>query len=618
MCGINGVIHTNHVKVDAERFYYMRDVLEHRGPDDKGAFFNEHVALGHRRLSIIDTSSNGHQPFRSADGRYTIVFNGEIYNYQNFKQELGVKGYRFNSNSDTEVLLYLYMEYGAKMLSRLNGMFAFAIWDNNTQELFIARDRAGVKPLYYTNQSNYFAFASEPKALFAYGLKKEVAEEHISEWLFFRYVAGEKTLFKNVEVLLPGHYMVLNKQQQYKPEKYQWWNLSNEIKNQSPISQPKDWFKETFYSSIQYRMVSDVPVGILLSGGLDSSSVAAAVKANNYTGIHTFNVGFAHFKDDESQVAKNYSNQLGFPFHSIQLEGQAIEEGFLRATYIHDEPLIHQNDPHLIAIAAYAKQYVSVLLSGEGSDELMGGYVRYRPLAYRNALAPIQFILNLIPEQKLTNRLKKLKRFYAIGNAKEQALWNASNYYPADYLKYGLEYVGIANPYRLNMLEEGGELYGNNTFRQAMYLDQHTYLCSLNNRNDRTTMAASIECREPFLDYRLMSGLGSLQDKWFMHKGLGKYILRKTMEPILGKEVTSFRKIGFSIPWQTTLDASPILTHLWNNLHNHEAFKIGILEQFNVQQLMQEYKKGNQSLESLLRHLLMFALWHDTYLHQRI
>ena len=300
MCGINGVINTTEQPIVNSLFCKMRDSLAHRGPDDKGAFFDQYVALGHRRLSIIDTTSNGHQPFYSADGRYIMVFNGEIYNYKAFKNDLVAKGYTFQSNSDTEVLLYLYIAYGPKMLDRLNGMFAFAIWDRKNEQLFMARDRVGVKPLYYAAQPGYFAFASEPKALFVYGVPKQIEEDNLSEWLFFRYVAGEKTLFKDVYSLLPGHYMYLSKVNQYQPQITRWWNLSEEIRKQPTITHPEQWFRETFYASIQNRMVSDVPVGILLSGGLDSSSVAAAVKANNYESIHTFNVGFAHFKDDES------------------------------------------------------------------------------------------------------------------------------------------------------------------------------------------------------------------------------------------------------------------------------------------------------------------------------
>lgn len=615
MCGINGVIHKDESKIAESSFERMRDSMEHRGPDDKGAFYNNNVALGHRRLSILDTSINGHQPFVSPDGRYTIVFNGNIYNFKTFKLGLQQKGYKFRSETDTEVLLYLYIEYGAKALNRLNGIFAFAIWDKENQEMFIARDRVGVKPLYYTKQSKYFAFASEPKALFAYGLPKTMAEENLNEWLFFRFIAGDKSLFKDVEKLLPGHYMVLNKSNGYNPEIKRWWKLSDEINKHPEINDPEDWFKNTFYASIQDRMVSDVPVGILLSGGVDSSSVAAAVKNNNFNDIHTFNIGFPGFIDDESQIARATSKRLGFPYHSVEIKGKELEDAYVHATYFHDKPLIHQNDPHILTIARHAKQHVSVLLSGEGADELLGGYVRYKPLAYNSLMDFMKVLFSYIPENFLTNRFKKLKSFYSIANSKDACMWNSSNIYPTDFMRYGLEYAGIPNPYRMNILEEGAELFGNNTLRQVLYLDQHTYLCSLNQRNDNMCMAAAIECREPFMDYRIMAGLGTLDNNWFINnKGVGKYLLRKTMKPYIGDDIVRSRKIGLSIPWAETLKSSPLLSDLWKNMANHEGLKIGILGKLNIKKIKQDCNSGNKSAENLLRHLLMYLLWYDTYL----
>lgn len=618
MCGINGVINYLNKPVDRGLFFKMRDSLLHRGPDDSGSFFNEFLALGHRRLAILDKSSNGQQPLISRNGRYVIIFNGEIYNFNEFKKELIDKGYRFSTNTDTEVLLYLYMEYGSKVLLRLNGMFAFAIWDNEENQLFIARDRVGVKPLYFSFQPEYFAFASEPKALFEYGVPKRLEIGNLNEWLFFRYVSGNQTLFQGVEELLPGHYMILSKSNNFKPKCIRWWNLSEEIKMHSEITNPDEWFKQTFFSSIRYRMISDVPIGVLLSGGLDSSSIAAAVKNQKFNDIQTFNVGFDNFKDNESNLARNFSKKLGFPFHSVSLSDFDIEKEFISATYANDEPLVHQNDPHLIAISRYAKDYVSVLLSGEGSDELMAGYVRYMPIAYKNSLYPFRFFFNFLPNSILSNRLLKLKKFLEICSNSKMALWNSSIYYPADFVKFGIESAGISNPYRMKILDEGADLYGNNTLRQAMYLDQHTYLCSLNNRNDRTTMAASIECREPFLDYRLLAGLGKLPNKDFVRSGVGKYLLRRTMAPLLGNDVTRVRKIGFSIPWSATLNASPTLKSLWDSMPEHEALKIGILSDLNVRELMMQYNRGNIALEGLLRQLLMFVLWHDTYLNNKL
>lgn len=610
MCGINGVLHKNNQPVNEGLLIKMRDRLMHRGPDDAGIWIDNFIGLGHRRLSILDTSYNGHQPRLSKNDRYAIVFNGEIYNFEEFKPELSAKGYAFASESDTEVLLYLYMEYGEGMLDRLNGMFAFAIWDTQEQVLFVARDRVGVKPLYFYNSDVLFAFASEPKALFAYGIEKAIDVPQLNEWLFYRYVSGEKTLYKNIHSLLPGYSATLSKKHNFAFEPKRWWNLSEKISNHSQINNPTEWFKDTFLSSINYRMISDVPVGILLSGGLDSSSVAAAVHQNGFNNINTFNVGFPGFIDDEATQAASFSKKLGFHFHSISITGDDFYDNLVKSTYIHDEPLTHHNDPQLVGISKYAKKFVTVLLSGEGSDELMAGYVRYNPLRYLQYANMAKGLLALIPNSFKNNRFKKLENYLQLNNTTAQILYNASGYYPQDYEKYGVDAFGISNTFRYDIAQEAKELYPNNILRQTLYVDQHTYLCSLNTRNDRASMAASIECREPFLDYRLIEGIGSLPDKWFIKNGAGKQLLRESMAPLLGSQALSFRKIGFSIPWLQLVQSSEQLTNDWNHFHQSEIFQLGILAQLDIHQLKSDYEAGDQTKELLMRQLFMLAFWY--------
>lgn len=244
MCGINGILHLNNKSVDENQLLKMRDVLEHRGPDDAGFFINKNIGLGHRRLSIIDTSSVGHQPFYSENGRYILIFNGEIYNYKAFYPELKNKGIKLKSGSDTEVLLKLYELYGLEILSRLNGMFAFAIWDKEEKKLVLVRDRMGVKPLYYSFYQNTLYFASEQKALFAAGIPIQISNQGLEEYFFNRFVAGENTLYHNVNKLLPGHHMTIDANGNTKIIK--WWNLKEEIQNHSPILNPKNGLKKSF------------------------------------------------------------------------------------------------------------------------------------------------------------------------------------------------------------------------------------------------------------------------------------------------------------------------------------------------------------------------------------
>jgi asparagine synthase (glutamine-hydrolysing) len=610
MCGINGVLHKNNQPINENLLVQMRDSLIHRGPDDAGIWIDNNVGFGHRRLSILDTSKNGHQPRLSNDGRYAIVFNGEIYNYKEFKSELHAKGYSFTSESDTEVLLYLYIEYGEAMLDRLNGMFSFSIWDSQEQELFIARDRVGVKPLYFFNSDSLFAFASEPKALFAYGVDKSIDESQLNEWLFYRYVSGENTLYKNIHSLLPGHSFTLSKKNNFAVKQKRWWNLSEKINNHSPIVNPIEWFQETFASSIRYRMISDVPVGILLSGGLDSTSVAATVKKTGFENINTFNIGFPGFKDDESVLAKQFSDKVGFPFHSIAINGDEFYNLLERSSYIHDEPLIHQNDPQLVGISSYAKKHVTVLLSGEGSDELMAGYVRYKPLQYSNYDFIAKPLLNLIPKKYKNTRLTKLESYLKLDKNTERQLFNSTSYFPSDYNKYGISEFEIENSYRYDVLKEAQALYPKNALRQALYYDQHTYLCSLNNRNDRATMAASIECREPFLDYRLIEGIGSLPNNYFIKNGLGKTLLRDSLGSELGESIVNNRKIGLSIPWKELVNSSLQLKHEWEHFHLSPVLKHGILAKLDIAAIKKDYNNGDSSKESILRHLFMLVFWH--------
>ncbi len=610
MCGINGVLHKNNQPVNEHLLIQMRDRLKHRGPDDAGTWIDHHIGFGHRRLSIIDTSHNGHQPRLSKDGRYAIVFNGEIYNFEEFKPELSAKGYSFSSESDTEVLLYLYIEYGDAMLDRLNGMFALAIWDTLEQNLFIARDRVGVKPLYFYNSDSLFAFASEPKALFAYGIEKTIDVSQLNEWLLYRYVSGANTLYQNIYSLLPGYSMTLSKKNNFTLTQKRWWNLSDKIRNHAPIQHPTEWFKDTFLSSINYRMVSDVPVGILLSGGLDSSSVAAAVHQNGFSNINTFNVGFPGFIDDEAAQAANFSKKLGFNFHSISITGDDFYDNLVRSTYILDEPLTHHNDPQLVGISKYSKQFVTVLLSGEGSDELMAGYVRYNPLKYLQYANMAKELLKLIPGRFKNNRFQKLENYLQLKNTTEQILYNASGYYPRDYEKYGVDAFGISNTFRYDIAKEARELFPDNILRQTLYVDQHTYLCSLNTRNDRASMAASIECREPFLDYRLIEGIGSLPDKWFIRNGNGKHLLRESMASLLGQQALSFRKIGFSIPWLELVKSSEQLSTDWENFHHSGIFQIGILAKLDILKIKADYQEGDKSKELLIRQLFMLAFWY--------
>ncbi|HQF47509.1 MAG TPA: asparagine synthase (glutamine-hydrolyzing), partial [Flavobacterium alvei] len=430
MCGINGILHLqSQKKVDERILTKMRDALEHRGPDDKGLFIENNIGLGHRRLSILDVSTAGHQPFLSDDGRYVLVYNGEIYNFKDFYPELRSHGFDIKTSSDTEVLLKLFQLYGLKMLHRLNGMFAFAIWDKTERKLIAVRDRMGVKPLYYSFYNETFYFASEQKALFTAGVPLKMAQDGMEEYIFNRFVAGENTLYENVKKILPGHILTIHESGKITNEK--WWDLKTEIQNQPKIKNPVEWFRETFDNSVQLRMVSDVPVGVLLSGGLDSSSILASLNQQKFSHIQTFNIGFKEKEHNESHLAQRMSEKFGYTFHTMQLENKDLFEKLISATYFQDEPIMHLSEPHILALAQLAKPSVKVLLSGEGADELMGGYVRYKALKYPSLLKIIATVGHM--DYFTTKpRFEKLARYSQIKEKDDLILYNGSNIYPKD------------------------------------------------------------------------------------------------------------------------------------------------------------------------------------------
>jgi asparagine synthase (glutamine-hydrolysing) len=616
MCGICGVVSRDKEQpIGLDSLLAMRDSLVHRGPDDAGHYLEAGVALGSRRLSILDLSDRGHMPMTTADGRFSIVYNGEIYNYQEFRGELEARGYTFRSNSDTEVVLYLYAEYGPAMLSRLNGMFAIAVWDAKERILFLGRDRLGVKPLYYAEQGSRLYFASEEKALFVAGVRKEFDPETWEELLCFRYVAGERTPYVGVKRLLPGHYLLWKAgQAQIK----RWWNLSERARELEPAKHPAEWFQQTFDDAVGLRRISDVPVGVLLSGGLDSGSVAASLAQQAGSGLASFTVRFDEPRYDEGPLAKQVAERWKLDHHELVVSPGTLLDRLQAAAQLNDEPLVHGNDLHLWAIAEYAKPLVTVLLSGEGGDETLGGYVRYRPLrhpAILNAARPL--LPRMISALGLNGRLGKLGRFLDLGSTDLFVLYNACEVLPRDLGAIGMEPTGVL-PYRQQVLAEARELYANEPFRQAMYSDHHTFLCSILDRNDRMTMGASIECRVPFLDYRLIEGLAALPTASLLAGRENKPLLRRAVGQRLPESILRHHKWGFAVPWNGYLREVPELRSLVQSLAELEPINSGPFNLTLLRGVTEGFLMGDDTYSALVRQLVMIAVWYQACFGQTV
>lgn len=618
MCGICGIVFNDPAApIAAARLTAMRDALRHRGPDDAGNYLADGAMLGSRRLSIVDLSANGHMPMTTPDRRYSIAYNGECYNYRELRPALEAKGYRFRSNTDTEVLLYLYVEEGANMLHWLNGMFAFAIWDAQERVLFIARDRMGVKPLYYAFSGNALYFASEQKALFAAGIPAEFDPGTWEELLCFRFVAGHRTPFRAVQRLLPGHYL---RWQNGQAKIERWWNLAERARmlRESAPKDPVDWLQEKFDDAVNLRRICDVPVGVLLSGGLDSSCIAASLGAQGVQGAASFTVRFTEGFYDESPLARGLAKRWALEYHDLLVDEKELLDLVHRCSWLNDEPLAHANDPHLFAISRYAKPRVTVLLSGEGADELMGGYVRYAYLRHIDALQRarplVKSLAELLPASlagTFSNRMHKLNRMLSFVGADEFVLFNACDVLPSELDALGLrgrdEFAS-----RRRVLAEARALYPGEATRQAMYLDQHTFLGSILDRNDRTTMGASIECRVPFLDYRLVEGIAALPSDVLLRGRNSKKLLRDAFSHRLTPEIQKARKWGFGVPWQKYFRERSDFRAVIADLPSARPIADGPFDRARVTRFVEDYLKGDLHHHALVRQLFFIAMWHQS------
>jgi asparagine synthase (glutamine-hydrolysing) len=609
MSGICGVVYNDRRRiVSLDKFIEMRDSLTHRGPDASGYYMAPGIALGSRRLAILDLSGRGHMPMSSGGGRYQIAYNGEVYNYKEIRSLLESRGFGFRSNTDTEVLLNFFVDQGPRMLERLNGMFAFAIWDENERALFMARDRLGIKPVYYAFHDGGLFFASEQKALFTAGVPRQFDRKVWEELLCFHFVSGERTAFTGVRRLLPGHYLLWKDGvSQIK----RWWNLADRALAQRE-NLPKDvvdWFRETFDSAVNLERVGDVPVGVLLSGGMDSGSVAASLATQAGSGMASFTVRLAKPGYDEGPVAQQVADRWQLKFHGLEIAPHERLPLLRWASWLNDQPLAHANDIHLLAVSKYARSRVTVLLSGEGGDELLGGYERYQPLRHPillNAVRP--FLPRLTSTVNLNGRLRKLCRYLKLGSIDRFILFNASEIFPEDLEMLGMK-PSLDFPYREAVLSEAKALYPGEPMRQAIYYNQHTHLCSILERNDRMTMGASIECRMPFLDYRLVETLAAIPSSMLHSRRKRKYILRRSIGTRLPQAVLRPRKWGLDVPWSHYFRQIKELRDLISGLPDIGIILNGPFRPSRIKDLVSNFHNGDDTNEPLIRQLLMLAVW---------
>lgn len=613
MCGITGIVYKDKERrVEEPLLIEMRDLLEHRGPDDAGLYIEGHVGLGHRRLSIIDISS-GHQPMTNEDGSLWIVFNGEIYNYKTLRESFLKKGHLFKTKSDTEVILHLYEEKGINCVSDLNGIFAFAIWDVNNQSLFLARDHMGVKPLYYTETDDAFLFSSEIKSIIKSGfLKPRCRQESVFEYFMFRHVSGENTLFEGVKILPPANTMLL-KDHSVKINQY-WSPFPRQEDNNLSFENAAEELSCLLQDAVRMQLVSDVPLGAFCSGGLDSSLVAAIAARLTEQPINTFSVGFHEEEYDETQYARLVSNQYGTKHHEIKLGNQEFADLLPKMIWHNDEPLNFANSVQIYAISKLAKQFVKVVLTGEGSDELFAGYPRYfiprLSNYYKKLPSFIQDAALIFSRYIGDHRIGKIHK-YSLYSSDDALLYN-SGFLDRDFLSELLSDKYFETfPYRESSIKEG-EKADLDLATNLTFLDQKNYLVSILHRQDKMSMAASIESRVPFLDYRLVEFANKLPIQYKMRHFQTKNILKKVAGNFLPQDIIKRKKSGFGVPLKNWLIDSFGLGRYTNMLCD-EIVMNDFIKKEKIEEILRDHKAGRHDYSEFLWTAINFMIWMKTF-----
>jgi asparagine synthase (glutamine-hydrolysing) len=586
----------------------MRDVATYRGPDDFGLHIDGNVGLGHRRLSIIDLGG-GHQPMPDASNRYWIVFNGEIYNYRPLREELIAKGYAFRTHSDTEVILQLYADRGEECVHALNGMFAFAIWDRERRTLFIARDRMGVKPLYYAETPECFLFGSEIKSLLASRkISAQPRPEAFAEYLTFRQVGGTETLFKGVKSLAPGCTMTLHDGRM--AIKRYWSPRPSADRPPITYDEALQTFGDLLEDSVRMRLISDVPVGTFCSGGVDSSLVTALAAKIKGEGVNTFSVGFDEPDYDESPYAVMVSEHCRTTHHQLRVGNVEFSELFPRMVWHNDEPLDFANSVQIFALSRLAKQTVTVVLTGEGSDELFAGYPRYRIPGLARSYAHVPtWVRRQASSWIRDHRLAKLDR-YADASPDEALLYNASYARPEAVAELAPRLAPFQPGYRQQCLS-GTENLGLDPIARVSLLDQESFLVGILHRQDKMSMGAAIESRVPFMDYRIVELANRLPSEYKVRRGSGKAVVKEFARKVLPAPIVDRRKSGFGVPLPRWFRASEGMGERIAALPESPA--ADVFDRTVLRRLVAEHRSGSKDHSEMLWTALNLSTWREVF-----
>jgi len=627
MCGIAGVLHLDGAPADPQILGAMTRILAHRGPDGEGVRTDGAVGLGHRRLSIVDLSANGAQPMSNEDDSLWITYNGEVYNHMDLRPALESNGHIFRSRSDTEAILHGYEAYGAAVVERLNGMFAFAIWDRQTQSLFLARDRIGIKPLFYAIFDDVLLFGSEIKAILQHpASRRELDEAALDIFLSTNYTPAPYTMLRGVRQLLPGQWLraqVGSREVQTQT----FWDVDYSQKTALSQPQAEEQFAALLQESVQRRLMADVPFGAFLSGGLDSSSVAACMALNGTELVKTFAIGFHERSYNEAPYARAVAEHLGTQHHE-RIVTPDLADTLPKIVWHAEDPLADPSMLPVYYLAQMTREHVTVALAGDGADEILAGYPTYIATQWarrvqfvpqRLAQAGAGALAHFVPlsDGKIPKREKLLRFARGAGLPWQDAhaVWRQIH---TPQQKRQVLTNGIGSNGHARLLDLYHQYYARSgavdMLDQLLYVDTRFYLPNdMLVKVDRMTMAHGLEARVPFLDHELVEFAASLPSDFKLRDGVGKYILRRAMAKHLPALTLKRPKEGFNIPVGKWLRGE-LNALLHESLAPHRLKAVGVFDAAGVQKMISAHEKRQQDNGYPLWGLLNFMLWWEQFM----
>jgi asparagine synthase (glutamine-hydrolysing) len=649
MCGICGAVDFRGKGIRAKTIQKMTDILAHRGPDDEGmVFFRDgkplevrgadsltpdearfEVGLGHRRLAIIDLSSAAHQPMCNEDGSVWIVYNGEIYNFQDLRKELEGKGHLFKSNSDTEVILHAYEEWDVECLKTFRGMFAIAIWDNKRKRLFMARDRLGKKPLVYCYQNGQFAFASEIKALLQIPwVEQKVNNVALHHYLTYQYVPSPDTIFEGIKKIPPAHYLLYDRAGNLKIERYWKLNFKSNHQNHTDLQELEDRIRTELEESVKLRLISDVPLGAFLSGGVDSSLVVGIMTKLSGKPVKTFSIGFEEKEFDELSYARLVSNHFSTEHHEFIVKPDAIEL-LPKLVWHYNEPFADSSAIPTYYVANLTKDFVKVVLTGDAGDENFAGYRRY---LFSKWVA----FLTKVPEKVRKDMMPPFLRVFSSFHVKEAKLNRLADFLEmltADQAKNYAEQIKIFNgkekediytedfrkkveeirplDFLLKKFEESGT---EDLLEQLLYVDINSYLPEdLLVKMDIATMANSLEARVPFLDHKFMELVAGIPSQLKLKGKKTKFILKKAFRDLLPHPILKRKKMGFGVPVSRWF-RKELKDYIYEILLDPKTLNRGYFKREGIERLLNDHIALRYDHSAKIWALLFLEMWFRVFM----